>query len=104
MDEGEVPAVTGNSWLSNWRRHLIVEGSGRVACVQCGRFGTDRKNALGVFRSNWLHQPCLGCKGLPEGLVKLLHAGVFDGSLRAKDEPTKERIRVLLEAANVVVL
>ena len=77
----------------------MIEGSEKVACLQCGRYGTNRKNSLGVLRCNWAHQTCIGCKRLPKGLVRMLQAGMFDGALVGKSDAFKNQVQVYLDAA-----
>ena len=89
--------------IKQWRNHLVIEGQGKVACVQCGRHATKDKNSLGVHRAVWLHQPCLGCKNLHRKRILLVQAGVFDGCLKGKDHVFRAAAEVFLQAENLVV-
>ena len=90
-----------NSWLGGWRGDVMIEGAEKGACLQCGRYGTNRKNSLGVLRCNWAHQTCMGCKSLPKDLVRMLQAGMFDGALVGKCGAFKIQVQVYLDAAGV---
>ena len=103
-EEDKSVDAASNSWLSGWRNHVLIEGGNKVACLQCGRFGADKKNYLGVLRCNWAHQSCLGCKRLPKGLRQLIEAGCFDGSLDSLSNELTEKAAVYLEAAGLSVL
>ena len=91
------------AWLGEWRSHLLIESGCKIACVQCGRFGDNKKNSLGVVRSNWVHQPCLGCKRLPKGLCRLIEAGCFDGALDKMSADKMESVKPYLGDAGLSV-
>jgi len=66
--------------LRRWSAHNLVEGSGKVACLDCGKFSSANKSVLGVRRAWWVHLPCGGKRQMPKVLQRLLDAGTFDGA------------------------
>ena len=85
------------SWFARWRSHVLIEADQKIACVQCGRFGTNRKNSCGVLRRNWVHQPCLGCTKLPKGLLLLVEFGCCDSSFEKIQNRRVGRYRCTLK-------
>ncbi len=91
-------AESEKRWIAGWRSHVLIETRQKVACVQCGRYGANKKSSMGVHRNAWLHQPCLGCKQMPKGLAKLIQAGVFDGALAGRCIDGARKVHLYLEA------
>ena len=58
-------------------RFLIRKG-GKVACLDCGKFGQAQQGPLGKWRRRWLQEPCAGEGKMPKPLRDLYNAGGFD--------------------------
>ena len=63
--------------LRKWKRHHLIEGKGKVACLDCGKLGSAKRSTLGVYCTKWLHLPCAGIKRMPKVLRLHLDAGTF---------------------------
>ena len=66
--------------LRCWKKHRLVEGNGKVVCLDCGMFFSAMKSVLGVHRARWVHLPCAGKRKIPKVLQLLLNAGTFDAT------------------------
>ena len=66
--------------LRKWKRHRLIEGKGKVACLDCGKVGNAKRSTLGVYCTRWLHLPCAGIRRMPKVLKLHLDAGTFDAS------------------------
>ena len=75
-EEGEIE-LTG---LRRWKKHNLIEGSGKVSCLDCGKFSSAKKSTLGVHSARWVHLPCGGKRKVPKVLQLLLDAGTFDAT------------------------
>ena len=96
---------TGVSFPFKFKRHNLIEGSKRVACLDCGKFGLSTRSCLGKYKRRWVGEACRGPRKLGKALRCLLRSGVFDEALKIRLRKEAENhlaeqstMRVLKEA------
>ena len=82
------------SLARRWKEHLLIRKGGRIACLDCGKYGAAVQGSLGKWKRKWLHEPCAGVGKLPKPLVELLFSGAVDfPCVRAKESWVEFRVR-----------